>query len=286
MSAAARLAVAGVIRAPFRTAVRVLVLAVAVALLGAMLLFVGHSLNTMTGAAVRSVPLDWQGPVGSYRQAQSVAAEVAAQAGIQQAAPAATAPFAGVTHSAAGGHTDAGSGAILAVPPGYLAHIDTFRFLQGTLRPGALVLDQQLAATLQAHIGDIVAITPRPGARPLRFPVSGVGLVTAPDTVFQPLNPLLGPAPAQPPANARSCRWPPSPERSPVSFRQSRRPAPVPRPCQAPRLACSGRCRRRSIRARSLARLPRPTTPPARSPTVWSGRYPARSSSSTTSPIN
>src|SRR5438309_7714131 len=40
------------------------------------------------------------------------------------------------------------------------------------------------------------------GARPVRFRVSGVALITAPDVVFQPLNPLLGPAPAQPPANA------------------------------------------------------------------------------------
>src|SRR5205823_8081963 len=31
--------------------------------------------------------------------------------------------------------------------------------------------------------------------------VSGVALVTAPDVLFQPLNPLLGPAPAQPPAD-------------------------------------------------------------------------------------
>jgi len=64
------------------------------------------------------------------------------------------------------------------------------------------VLDQQLAATLQARIGDAITLTPRAGARPQRFRVSGVALITAPDTVFQPLNPLLGPAPAQPPANA------------------------------------------------------------------------------------
>src|SRR5436305_1049307 len=59
-----------------------------------------------------------------------------------------------------------------------------------------------MAATLQAHIGDVVSLTARPGARPDRFRVSGVALITAPDIVFQPLNPLLGPAPAQPPANA------------------------------------------------------------------------------------
>jgi putative ABC transport system permease protein len=200
--AAARLSLAGLLRAPLRTIVRVAVLAAAVALLGAMLLFVGHSLRTMTGSAIRSVPLDWQGPVGSYRQAVSVARGVSGQAGIEQSSATATAPFAGAAHSGASGRTDAGSGSILAVPPDYLAHIQTFRLLQGTLRPGAIVLDQQMAATLQARIGDAVTITPRPGARPIRFPVSGVALITAPDVVFQPLNPLLGPAPAQPPANA------------------------------------------------------------------------------------
>jgi putative ABC transport system permease protein len=197
-----RFALAGVIRAPGRTLVRIMVLAAAVALLGAMLLFVGHSLRTMTGSAIRSVPLDWQGPVSSYEQALSVARGVARQPGIEQASAAATAPFAAASHTGPGGTTNAGNGSILAVPADYLRHIDTFRFLRGSLRPGAIVLDQQLAATLQARIGDTVSFQPRPGSRPQRFPVSGVALITAPDVVFQPLNPLLGPAPAQPPANA------------------------------------------------------------------------------------
>src|SRR6202008_2427386 len=120
MTAAARLAVAGLVRSPLRTVVRVVVLAAAVALLGSMLLFVGHSLRTMTGAAVRSVPLDWQGPVGSYAQARAVSAGVARQTGVQQASAAATAPFSGASHSGPAGVTDAGSGSILAVSPGYL----------------------------------------------------------------------------------------------------------------------------------------------------------------------
>jgi putative ABC transport system permease protein len=202
VSGAVRLAVAGLLRSPGRTAVRIAVLAAAVALLGSMLLFIGHSLRTMTGSAISNVPLDWQGPVGSYGQARSVAGGVAAQPGIQQASATATAPFAGASHTGPAGTTDAGSGQLLAVPPDYLTHIHTFRFLQGSLRPGAIVLDQQLAATLQAQIGDTVTLTARPGARPQRYPVSGVALITAPDVVFQPLNPLLGPAPAQPPANA------------------------------------------------------------------------------------
>src|SRR5205085_307359 len=119
VTAPARLAFAGLIRAPGRTTVRALTLAAAVALLGAMLLFVGHSLRTMTGTAVRSVPLDWQGPVASYDQARRVAAGVAAQPGIAQASATATAPFASAGHSGAGGVTDAGSGSLLAVPPDY-----------------------------------------------------------------------------------------------------------------------------------------------------------------------
>src|SRR5437588_11048902 len=47
----------------------------------------------------------------------------------------------------------------------------------------------------------MVTLTPRRGSTPIRFRVSGIALVTAPDALFQPLNPLLGPAPAQPPAN-------------------------------------------------------------------------------------
>ncbi len=201
MRIAAPLALAELVRAPGRTGVRVLTLAAAVGLLGAMVLFVGHSLGTMTGSAVRSVPLDWQGPVGSGRAAEAVARQVARQPGVAEAAPVATAPFAGLEHVAAAGTIRSGAGAILAVPPGYLAQIKTLRFLRGSLRPGEIVFDQQLAATLQVQPGDTVTLTPRAGATPIRFRVSGVALVTAPDTLFQPLNPLLGPAPAQPPAD-------------------------------------------------------------------------------------
>ena len=74
--------------------------------------------------------------------------------------------------------------------------------MEGSLKPGSIVLDQQMAATLQARIGDFISLTARPGAKPDRLRVSGVALITAPDVAFQPLNPLLGPAPAQPPANA------------------------------------------------------------------------------------
>src|SRR5262249_43443864 len=126
-----RLAGLNLLRAPWRSAARIVVLAAAVGLLGAMVIFVGHSLRTMTGSAVRSVPLGWQGPVGSEAAAIRVARETARQWGVRAALPAATAPFSGVEHTAPDGVIRAGSGAVLAVPPGYATRFRTLRFLHG-----------------------------------------------------------------------------------------------------------------------------------------------------------
>jgi putative ABC transport system permease protein len=201
VSAALRLGIARIRRRPAQTATQALVLALAVALLGAMILFVGHSLRTMTASATRSVPLDLQGPVSDYGQAQKLAAGISAQPDVAQASAVATAPFAGVSHRGTAGVTSAGAGAVLAVPPSYLNRIETFRFLRGGLRPGEIVLDQQLAATLRARVGDRVRLRLGPHAPPQSFRVGGVALVSASDVLFQPLNPTIGPAPAQPPAN-------------------------------------------------------------------------------------
>ncbi len=196
-----RLAAVGLVRAPLRTALRLVVVAAAVALLGSMLVFLGHSLSTMTSSAVRSVPLDWQGPVASYGAATRVAADASRVRGVLAASPAATGPFSSTEHAAAAGAVQSAPGAILAIPPGYERKFHTLRLLRGSLRPGSIVLDQQLAATLQAQVGDTIRLRARPGKPAHAFRVSGVAVVTAPDVLFQPLNPLLGPAPAQPPAD-------------------------------------------------------------------------------------
>jgi putative ABC transport system permease protein len=201
VNSAVRLAVSWLLRAPGRSLIRILVLGASVALLGGMLLFVGNSLRTVAGSSVRSVPLDLQGPVGSYNEARTVAGEVARQRGVLQASAAATAPLAGGEHQGPAGLTSSGPGAVLAVPLDYANNIHTYRFLQGALQPGAVVLDQQMAATLQAHIGDRISLKAPGGGPAHTYPVSGVALITASDKLFQPLNPQLGPAPAQPPAN-------------------------------------------------------------------------------------
>src|SRR4051812_28044622 len=198
----ARLALAGLVRAPGRTVLRIVVVAAAIALLAAMLLFIGNSLRSASAAAVRQVPLDWQGPVSSAAQAQRVAQAVAKQPGVSEASATATAPFASSTHTGPAGRTTTANGSVMAIPATSSRAIPTFRLLHGSLKPGGVVLDQQMAATLQAQIGDTIKLVPKPGSKPQPYKVSGVGLITAPDQVFQPLNPQVGPAPAQPPENA------------------------------------------------------------------------------------
>ena len=51
-------------------------------MLGAMLLFIGRSLQTMVSTATASVPLDWQAPVASRAAAVRAAAGVARQPGV------------------------------------------------------------------------------------------------------------------------------------------------------------------------------------------------------------
>ena len=196
-----RFALAGLAHTPGRTAVRVLVLAAAAALIGAMVLFVGHSLRTMTSGTVRSVQLDWQGPVPSYGAATQLARATTADPAVAAAFPAATAPFDGIVHRASAGTIRAGAGAILAVPTGYTHGIHAFRFLRGSLRLGQVVLDQQLATTLRAQPGDTISLRARAGAVPIRLRVSGVAIAGGTDVLFQPLNPIVGPGPAQPPSN-------------------------------------------------------------------------------------
>ena len=201
MRPAIHLAVTGLWRRPGRTALRIGVIMVAIGLLAAMVLFIGNSLRTASATALRQVPLDLQGPVTSYSKDLQVAAGVGKQPEVSYSAAAATAPFASADRNVGGLATQTSSGAVLAVPRDYPMHVHTFRTLQGSLRPGAVILDQQMAATLQARIGDTIRLRARPNSPPQSYSVSGVALITSPDVVFQPLNPLLGPAPAQPPQN-------------------------------------------------------------------------------------
>ena len=253
MSAALRLGVGRAAAvAPGRTALRVAVLALAAALLGAMLLFIGNSLRTMTGerrlAACRSTGRARSPRYGAGAQRRrrrspaepGVAAGVAGRDGAVRRASATAAPA---------GTIRTGAGSVLAVPPGYLRSIcRRSASCTARLRPGEVVLDQQLAATLRAQVGDTVTLTP--GARAQRRSATASAASRSsprPTCSSSRSTPSSARRPRSRPRRSRSCRSGPSPARyapalptlTPAARRQPRR-------CPAPRTASSGRCRRRS----------------------------------------
>ena len=222
-----------------------------------MMLFVGHSLRTMTASAVASVPLDWQGPVDATRAAQRAPPASGRQPGVLDAVAGRNGAIRGVDHADAGvGTIRSGAGSILAVPPDYLDHIQTFRFLRGSLRPGEVVLDQQLAATLQAQPGDLVTLDAAPRPRPPCVCASAGSRSSPPPTCCSSRSTRCSarhPHSRRP--TSRSCRSP----RSRASRARAaddhaggrrRRRFPARRPGR------NGRCRRRSIPALSPAARP------------------------------
>ena len=166
-----------------------------------MILFIGNALRTASASALNQVPLDLQAPVTSLAKDQRAAAGVARQPGVAYAAAAATAPFSSAERSAGASRPRPRAEPSSRCPAAIRTHAH-LPHAPGRLRAGGVVLDQQMAATLQAQVGDTIRLRPRPNARRRAYTVSGVALITAPDQLFQPLNPLLGPAPAQPPQNA------------------------------------------------------------------------------------
>ena len=110
------------------------------------------------------MPLDWQGPVASRRagragrgrRSRSQPGVAAGRRRPRRRRSRASSTLAPAGTIRAGAGVDP-RGAAAATS----THIHTFRLLHGALRPGEVVLDQQLAATLQARIGDTVTLTPR-----------------------------------------------------------------------------------------------------------------------------
>ncbi len=128
--------------------------------------------------AVRSVPLDWQGPVGRYSADRASPAPSPRSQGSSRRLRPRPPRSPGSSIVAPIGTIRSGAGSILAVPPSYLRGIHTFRFLRGSLLPGQVVFDQQLAATLQVQPGDVVKLKVRAGdAYRVASGVSGVALV-------------------------------------------------------------------------------------------------------------
>jgi putative ABC transport system permease protein len=180
-------------------AVQVGAIAVSLALLASVLIFVTGNLALMTASAAAKVRLDWQAGVADQTAAVSLAARLSGVSGIAQSAPAATATFASANHQVPAGTATSGAGSILAVPPDYLRVFRPFHLLTGSLDPAGVVLSQPLASTLQAQVGDTVMLQLSGQSSPVSVRVSGIAVIDATELLFQPVG-AAGAAGSAPPS--------------------------------------------------------------------------------------
>ncbi len=255
----------------------------------AMLLFIGHSLRTMTGERRPQRPARLAGPGGlaTRRPSGSPRRSPASPASLQ-ASPAATAPFAGVEPRRRRRHDPHRAG---RDPRGAAAATSR------TSTPSASCTARcgRAGRPRPAAGGDAAGADRRHGHADAPRPAPSRSATGQRRRAGDGAGPAL-PA-AQPAARARRRRSRPANVAimplgtfartlAPALRRDHAGDASAARPCPAPRPACSGRCRRRSTRRRS-APAARAQALEARRPDPqprWSARCPARCSSSTTSP--
>lgn len=174
--------------------------ALTVALLASIGVFIASSSASMTQRAAADVPVDWQvqlSPAGTDAKAVAEAiGKSTAYTALEQVGYATTAGFAA---SAGGTLQKTGPGKVLGLSPQYRQHFPTeLRLLLGSLN-GVLVA-QQTASNLHVTVGDIVTIQ-RIGLPPMKVKVDGVVDLPNADSLFQAVGVPASAAPQAPPDN-------------------------------------------------------------------------------------
>jgi putative ABC transport system permease protein len=187
-----------VLRRPGRVAAEALGIAVAVALIVALALFLVNAKQTMTQRSIEQVAVDWQVAVTPGADAAALLDATRAQPHVTGAVEVDFAATAGMTAQTSGTTQTTGPGVAVGLPSGYENLFPgAIRPLAGTTQ-GAL-LTQQAAANLHAVPGTVVTIA-RAGLPDA--PVTIVGIVDLPqaDSFFQVVGATAN-APQAPPDN-------------------------------------------------------------------------------------
>ena len=173
--------------------------AVAVALLARLGIFLVGAQAEMTSQAAARVPLDWQVQVQPDASIQAVIDALNATPTVRAALPVGYAHSSGFSATTGGTTQTTGPAMALGLPPGYTARFPA------VLRPliGAdhgVLIAQQTAANLNIGVGDTVFIG-RAGLLPVLVVVDGVVDVLAGNDLFQNIGAAASAQPSAPPDN-------------------------------------------------------------------------------------
>jgi len=173
--------------------------ALTVALLAAIGVFIASSSASMTQRAAADVPVDWQVQLSPGSDANAVADAIGKSTSYTALEQVGYANTAGFTASAGGTLQTTGPGKAVGLSPHYRQHFPTeLRLLIGSL-DGVLVA-QQTASNLHITVGDTVTIQ-RIGLPPVKVKVAGVVDLPNADSLFQAVGVPASVAPQAPPDN-------------------------------------------------------------------------------------
>jgi putative ABC transport system permease protein len=174
-------------------------IAVAVALLASLGVFLAASKSTMTARAASSVSVDWQVQVASQSDPAAVLSVVSGASGVRLARTVTFAQTTGLSAVTAGSTQTTGPGVVVGIPASYA------QAFPGEIRPltgatGGVLIAQQTAANLHVAPGDTVTIG-RAGLSPVKVVISGVVDLPQADSLFQKVGAPAASQPAAPPDN-------------------------------------------------------------------------------------
>ena len=174
-------------------------IAVAVALLASLGVFLAASKSTMTARATSSVIVDWQVQVASGSDPAAVLGVVLGTAGVRGARPVQFARTTGLSATTGGSTQTTGPGFALGIPDNYPSAFP------GEIRPltgatSGVLVAQQTAANLHVKPGDTITIG-RAGLPPVNVIVQGVVDLPQADSLFQKVGAPAASQPAAPPDN-------------------------------------------------------------------------------------
>ncbi|TPL38918.1 ABC transporter permease [Mesorhizobium sp. B2-4-6] len=179
--------------------------AVTVALLTAMVLFLADASASMTARAVSAVPVDWQVQVISGSDPEAIGKAIAEAAPVKAVHRVRYADAAGFEALAGGTTQTTGPGQVIAVDEGYSKDFPAeIRLLSGSA-DGVLVA-QQTAANLHVRPGDTVSIK-RIGLPAVKIAIAGVVDLPDADSLFQAVGLPAQAAPQAPPDNVVVLPW-------------------------------------------------------------------------------
>ena len=173
--------------------------ALTVALLTSIGVFIASSSASMTQRAAANVPVDWQVQLSPGSDAQAVADAIGKSTAYTALEQVSYANTAGFTAKAGGTLQTTGPGKVLGLGPLYRQHFPTqLRLLTGSL--DGVLIAQQTASNLHVTVGDMVTIQ-RIGLPPVNVKIGGVVDLPNADSLFQTVGVPATAAPQAPPDN-------------------------------------------------------------------------------------